>query len=338
MNTIVRLLTLAITAHLSLLGALNAQQAAGTPTLSGFVLQDLALPIEEMYLGGPTREGIQPVDKPEFIRAGENDFLTGKDLVVGVVYNGIVKAYPARILNHHEIVNDKFGDTPVAITYAPLSGSAAAYKAESNGRAKSFAASPIVYNNNTLLFDRQTNSLWSQAMGQSVAGEASGAALQQIPAAWTTWDNWKAQYPNTLVMNRNTGHAIDYAVDPYAEYEASRGLRYPLSKVSKAMPLKEKVVGVEVNGKFRAYPMFVLQAENRPLIADTFNGQELLIRFDKESKTALVTNIKGEVFPSKTGYWYTWFAFYPETDVYMLNDSKNQQRPSEVTITTASIQ
>lgn len=338
MNTNVRLLTLAITAQLSLFGALNAQQAAETPTLSGFVLQDLALPLEEMFLGGPARENIQPVDKPEFVQAREDDFLSGKDLVVGIAYNGIVKAYPARILNHHEIVNDKFGNIPVAVTYSPLSGSAAAYKAELNGQAQSFAVSAIVYNNNTLLFDRQSQSLWSQAIGQSVAGKTSGAAMEQIPAAWTTWDNWKALHPNTLVMNRNTGHSIDYAVDPYAEYEASRGIRYPLSKVNKAMPLKEKVVGVEINGKYRAYPMFVLQAENRPLIADTFNGQELLIRYDKESKTALVTNVKGEIFPSKTGYWYTWFAFYPETDIYMLNDGKNQQRPSEVTISTASIQ
>ncbi len=338
MNTIVRLITLAIAALFTCSGAIQAQQASALPTLNGFVLEDLALPLEEMFIGGPSREHIKPIDKPEFVKAEEDNFLSGKDLVIGISYNGVVKAYPARILNHHEVVNDHFGNKPVAVTYSPLTGSAIAFLSEVNGQEHAFGVSGLVYNNNTLFFDKKTESLWCQVLGQSVAGKSSGEFLEQIPATWTTWDNWKAQHPNTLVLNRNTGHEIDYAVDPYAEYETSRGLRYPISKVNKMMPLKEKVVGVEVNGMFRAYPMFVLQMENRPLIADTFNGQELLIRYDKESKTALVTNIKGEVFPSVTGYWYAWHAFHPESDVYMLNDGKNNRRPGEVTITTASIQ
>lgn len=334
MNTIVRLLTTFLFAQIIFLTPAQAQQA---PTLNGLVLEDLVLPLEEIFIGGPARENLAAVNTPEFIPAQADNFLSGKDYVIGIAWNGVVKAYPARILNHHEIVNDRFGNTPVAVTYSPLSGSAAAYLAEMDGQPQTFDVAGMVFNNNTLFFDRQTQSLWSQLLGQAVAGKASGQMLEQVPVAWTTWDNWKAQYPNTMVMSRNTGFEIDYAVDPYAEYETSRGLRYPLNKVNKLMPLKEKVVGVEINGAFKAYPMFVLQLENKPLIADTFNGRELLIRYDKESKTAIVTDLKGEIFPSVTSYWYSWYAFHPETDVYMLN-SGNNKKSSDVAVSTAAIQ
>jgi len=334
----IRFFALAFMAQLTFLFAAHAQQAATVPTLNGFVLEDLALPLEEMFIGGPARENIKPIDKPEFASAKDDNFLTGKDLVIGIAYNGMVKAYPARILNHHEVVNDRFGDKPVAVTYSPLSGTAIAYHAELKGQAQSFGVSGMVYNNNTLFFDQKTQSLWAQALGQSVAGKNSGEFLEQIPATWTTWDNWKSMHPNTLVLSRHTGFEIDYAEDPYAEYESSRGLNYPINKVNKLMPLKEKVVGIEVNGMYRAYPMFVLQLENKPLIADTFNGLDLLIRYDKESKTATVTNVKGEVIPSVTGYWYSWYAFHPETDAYMLNDGRNLKKASDVVVSTASIQ
>ncbi len=331
MNTVFRFLALVCLT----LGIHPLIAQAQLPTLNGFVLEDLALPIEEMYIGGPSREHIKPIDAPEFISAASDDFLQSNDMVIGITWNGLTKAYPARILNHHEVVNDRFGDKSVAITYSPLTGTAIAYLAELNGQPQSFAVSGLVYNNNTLFYDRKTESLWCQVLGQAVSGKFSGESLRQIPATWTTWENWKNQHPNTLVLSRHTGHEIDYAVNPYTDYETSRGLRYPINKVNKMMPLKEKVVGVEVNGAFRAYPLYVLQMENRPLVADTFNGQELLIRYDKDTKTVLVTNIKGEVFPTVSGYWFAWYAFHPETDVFMLNDSKTRRAPE---ITTASVQ
>jgi len=334
MNTIVRLIAMTVLVQLTSLHFVQAQQS---PTLNGFVLEDLTLPLEELFIGNPTQEQLKAINQPVFISVKEENFLSGKDLVVGVLVNGIAKAYPARILNHHEVVNDRFGNQGVAITYSPLSGTAVAYLAETEGQEQTFGVSSIVYNNNTLLYDQKTKSLWAQAVGQAVSGSASGQFLQQVPSSWTTWDNWKAMHPNTQVMSRHTGFEIDYAVDPYAEYESSRGLQYPINKVNKLMPLKEKVIGVEVNGSFRAYPMFVLQMENKPLIADTFNGLDMLIRYDKESKTATITNVKGEMIPTVTGYWYAWYAFHPNTDVYMLNDGKNK-KPGDVLVGTAAVQ
>jgi hypothetical protein len=334
MNTIVRVIAMTVLVQFTCLYHALAQQS---PTLNGFVLEDLTLPLEEMFIGGPDREKIKAIDKPEFISVKDENFLSGKDLVVGVVLNGVARAYPARILNHHELVNDQIGKQAVAITYSPLSGTAVAYLAESEGEQQRFGVSSIMYNNNTLLYDQKTKSLWAQAVGQAVSGDASGQFLQQVPTSFTTWDNWKAMHPNTQVLSRHTGFEIDYAVDPYAEYETSRGLQYPINKVNKLMPLKEKVIGVEVNGSFRAYPMFVLQMENKPLIADTFNGLDMLIRYDKESKTATITNVKGEMIPTVTSYWFAWYAFHPNTDVYMLNDGKNK-KPGDVLVGTAAVQ
>lgn len=335
MNTI-RFFALAIMAQLTFLFSAQAQQAS-VPTLNGFQLEDLALPLEEMFIGGPEREKIKALDTPAFLNAADNTLLSGKDFVIGIFFNGEARAYPARILNHHEVVNDRFGNVPVAVTYSPLSGAAIAYRAEVNGEAQTLGVSGLVYNNNPLFFDQKTQSLWAQMLGQAVAGKASGHFMEQVPATWTTWDNWQAQHPNTVLLSHYTGADVDYTSNPYAEYETKRGINYPINKVNKLMPLKEKVVGVEVNGMFRAYPMFVLELENKPLIADTFNGMELLIRYDKETKTAMVTNLKGEVFPSVNSYWYSWYAFHSDTDVYMLNH-KNGKQAGDIMVTTAAIQ
>lgn len=103
--------------------------AAVAQTKNGFDLAGALVPAAQIEAGGPPRDGIPAIDWPKFVGADEAHFLRGDDRVLGIVRNGIAKAYPVRILNWHEIVNDRFGNEPIAVTFCPLCGTGIAYTA-----------------------------------------------------------------------------------------------------------------------------------------------------------------------------------------------------------------
>lgn len=279
-----------------------------------FRLTGLTVPVYEIIPAGPPRDGIPAVDHPQFTEATQADFLTNADEVVGVFVNGVAKAYPVRILGYHEVVNDKIGNAPVAVTFNPLCASAMAYKAQANKQPLAFGTSGLVLNSNTLFYDKQTESLWSQATGEAIAGPASGMKMELLPTAYVTWGEWREKYPESLVMTTETGHQRNYACVPY-EANSNR-LLFPVNQVDKRLPLKERVVGIEVDGRYKAYPHAMLANGKKMLTEDEFNGKKIVIQFNNTAKTALVTDAEGNLIPSATMYWFSWFAFHPQTEVH----------------------
>ncbi len=73
--------------------------------------------IEHIQSGGPPRDGIPALFEPKTLPAKWVDFLDGDDQVLGVVHNGIARAYPTRILSWHELVNDDFGGDPLLVSW-----------------------------------------------------------------------------------------------------------------------------------------------------------------------------------------------------------------------------
>lgn len=283
--------------------------------MNGFELESLLIPRAEIRHGGPPREGIPAIDDPDFVRADDAGFLNDEDYVLGVAVEGIAKAYPVRVMNYHEIVNDHFGDRPVVITYCPLCGSGMAFDADIEDRPRTFGVSGLLYNSDVLLYDRQTESLWSQIMMKAVSGKASGTELKMLPTAYLTWGEWKERYPETLVLTPKTGHRRDYSRSPYEGYEESERLMFPVAKQSDRFPKKEKVIGVEIKGAYKAYP-FSRLGKTSGRITDTFQGKTLRIDYNKKTETARITDAKGEDIPAVTLYWFAWFAFHPDTEVY----------------------
>ncbi len=105
----------------------------------------------------------------KFLKSDKSIILRPDDRILGMTYQGISKAYPIKILNHHEIVNDQFAGEPVVITFCPLCGSGIAYSAKIAGISLHFGVSGLLYNSDVLLFDRETESLWSQLMNQAIS-------------------------------------------------------------------------------------------------------------------------------------------------------------------------
>lgn len=288
---------------------------AAAPFKNGFDLAGASVPTGEIVSGGPPRDGIPALDTPSFVSAQSADLLRDEDRVLGLVHNGIAKAYPIAILSWHEIVNDEFAGEPVAVTYCPLAFSGIAYPARIGGRPISFGTSGLLYNSNLVMYDRKTRSLWPQLMNQAVSGSLKGKTLETLPLSHTTWADWRRRHPDTLVLSTETGHRRDYSRDPYADYARSLRLIVPVSRESGRFAPKEPVIGLELDGQAKAYAFSEL-AKTPGEIRDMVAGQELTVRYDPEHQTGGAYRADGTEYPSAIAYWFAWYAFHPDTAVF----------------------
>ncbi|MEE8240189.1 MAG: DUF3179 domain-containing protein [Nitrospirales bacterium] len=288
---------------------------SGAQMKNGFDLQGSLVPLKEIHHGGPPRDGIPALDQPRFSPAASATYLKPEDRVLGIELNGIVKAYPIRILDWHEIANDDFNGVPVVVTYCPLCGTGLAFSAEVAGSRKSFGVSGLLYNSDVLLYDRQTESLWSQLLGRAITGPLKGTSLKLIPLRHTTWRAWKEEHPDTQVLSIRTGHSRNYLGTAYRGYAKSRSVMFPVSHRDRRYHPKERVVGIEVDGRFKAYP-FVELARTSGVIHDTVNGRKIKVVFDAENASALVLDTADKELPSVIGFWFAWTAFHPDTEVF----------------------
>ncbi|PCI40366.1 MAG: hypothetical protein COB53_01175 [Elusimicrobia bacterium] len=280
--------------------------------LNGFNLDDGLIPANKIFRGGPPRDGIPALTDPKFVTANQTRLRPG-DRVIGVYRNGVAKAYPIRILNWHEIVNDAFGKERIAITYCPLCGTGMVFHSRIEGKRRRFAVSGLLYNSDVLLYDRETDSLWSQIMKKSVTGPSKGQELRQLPSRHTTWKKWKKLFPKTLVQSFDTGFRRDYNRDPYVGYENDPGTYFPVGPKDKRLHPKEWVLGVAIGNSRKAYPV---KKCSKRVIKDTLGGKQLEIHCDPKARSAYVRDSKGRELPSTQAYWFAWSSFYPQTNVY----------------------
>lgn len=282
---------------------------------NGFNLTDALVPVSEIQSGGPPRDGIPAIDRPRFVQPEAAGFVQPGDRVLGIARNGVAKAYPVAILNWHEIVNDTFADEPIAVTYCPLCGTGIAYVAGNGGQVMRFGVSGLLYNSDMLLYDRQTESLWSQIGKHAISGLMKGTRLQAIPLQHTTWADWRERYPGTLVLSTDTGHARDYSRSPYSGYEKSSDVFFPVRNHDTRYHPKESVLGVEIDGRFKAYPFVELEKSDGQ-VRDRLGGRTVTVTYDRRHRTAGAVDDDGNPLPVMVAYWFAWYAFHPDTAVY----------------------
>jgi hypothetical protein len=155
------------------------------------------IPLDKIKGGGPPKDGIPSIDNPVFVDVSDSRFVSNSDTVIGLEINGEAKAYPLFILVWHEIVNDSVGGVPVSVTYCPLCYTNQVFERVIDGNEVEFGTSGKLYNSNLLMYDRLTESYWSQALGMAVKGELSGHQLNLIPFDVITWGDWKTLHPDT---------------------------------------------------------------------------------------------------------------------------------------------
>jgi len=271
--------------------------------------------------GGPPKDGIPALDLPRFTSAYDATFLREDDWIIGLVINGDARAYPVKILNYHEIVNDRIGTLGVLISYCPLCRSAMAFDSSNQGMPLSFGVSGLLFNSDVLMYDRQTESLWSQIMGRAISGPMKGTALNTIPIMHTTWIDWLSRYPDTLVLSTNTGYKRRYDLDPYASYRRNNQIMFPVENRDTRYRKKEFVIGLKRGEVSKAWPFKELEAAwkiepSKEYIEDKVNGDDVRIYFSPDKRIAHITDGDGRLLDGLSAYWFAWVAFHPETEVF----------------------
>ncbi len=289
--------------------------------LMGFNFSKHSIPLDEILSGGPSKDGIPALLKPKFVLASKATFLKDNDRVLGLAWEKDAKAYPIRILNWHEIVNDTLDRRPVLISYCPLCGTGMAFDTVLNNKKYTFGVSGLLYKSDVLMYDHQTESLWSQIKQEAVTGDLTGSRLILLPLIHTTWGRWKAEHPNTMGLSPETGYLRDYSRDPYVSYARSPRLMFPSGKQDERLGPKDWVLGIELDGVIKAYPFTELQ-QVAPSVSDSLGSKSITINFDPATRTAWVEDAGGRDVPSVVAYWFAWIAFHPKTEVYEAKVSK----------------
>jgi hypothetical protein len=193
------------------------------------------------------------------------------------------------------------------------------YSRRVNERTLTFGVSGRLYKSNVLLYDHQTESLWSQLMETAIAGPMAGHELRQMPARRTTWQQWRERHPQTKVLSTDTGYTRDYGVDPYEGYYRALGTMFPVGNVRTDLPAKAMVLGIEVDGRAKAYPLSLLKGRH-PVVEDRIGAHPIRIEVSPEGQVVAVTDAEGRALPGIFAYWFAWQAFHPQTAVHTGTD------------------
>lgn len=310
------------------------------------------IPLDKIKGGGPPKDGIPSIDNPVFASVSDSQFMSDSDTVIGLEINGDARAYPLFILVWHEIVNDNVGGTPVSVTYCPLCYTNQVFERVINDQEVEFGTSGKLYNSNLLMYDRLTDSYWSQALGLAVKGDLTGYQLDLVPFDVITWGDWKKLHTDTLVLTTDTGHLRSYATDPYGSYYTEPRIMFPVEYSDDRLHPKEIIIGFSFDGIYKAYSQNDIESlglindtvgdtsvllvsffsENSRVFDRTTNGKTLEFEMVDGKITDTATNsvwnydglaISGELqgeqlkrLPIEPGFWFEWVAFHPETLVY----------------------
>jgi hypothetical protein len=226
----------------------NVPSALDDPTAPGLP-RPLVDP-SEIEPGGPPPDGIPAIDHPTFLRIGDVSTLKPNEPVLALDLGGEHRAYPIEIMVWHEIVNDTVAGTPVTVSYCPLCNSAIAYDRRVASRVLDFGTSGRLYNSALVMYDRQTQSLWSHFTAQAIAGVLTGTNLDTIPVQTVAWEDWRSAHPDGLVLSRRTGFDRDYGHNPYPGYDDTSTAPFLFDKaVDGRLPAKTHVLGALVGSQ-----------------------------------------------------------------------------------------
>jgi hypothetical protein len=234
-------------------------------------------------------DAISPIHEPKYEPAAEATWLDDGDVVIGYVAGDQAWAYPLRILNFHEIVNDTLNGEPVLISYCPLCYSGIAYSRRLGDDVLTFGNTSALYESDMVMVDYQTGSYWWQVAGEAIVGPLTEEKLTVLPSATITWGEWRQLHPTTLVLSRDTGHARNYERDPFIEYAEivnSGRFAFPVSEAGRDARLQpaSQVLAVKVADEARAYPVTEL---GRAAIIDTLGDQAIVVFTDPDSQTGV---------------------------------------------------
>lgn len=275
----------------------------------------------EVLSGGPPKDGIPALTDPAFHSVSEEAALAAMEPVITLELDGeAARAYPVRYLTWHEIVNDQVGDIPVAVTFCPLCNSGITFDRRTEAGVLWFGVSGKLRNSDMVMYDRQTESWWQQAVGEAIVGDLTGMELETLPTWMESWESFAARNPDGLVMTQPAGYRRDYGRNPYVGYDSStRPFLYSGELPPHDIPALARVIRVGD----RAWPMTRLASEGEVreagvVLTWTAGQASALDTADiaegRDVGTVRVRDEAGRDLAHDVMFAFAYHAFWPEGD------------------------
>jgi len=272
-----------------------------------------SIPIEEIRQGCFRQDCIPSVDSPEFVSVSDAEDILPEDTIgIALSYKGEERFYPFNMLVTREIVNDVVAGDPLLVTYCPLCGTGIVFDRTLDGTTYEFGVSGMLWQSNLLMYNRADDlnerNLWSQVLGEAVVGAQTGTKLNIVPSNIMRFTDWASVTPNGVVLN--TGRIGDPYNGNY--YGVARNFAPNFDEADSPIDPSAYVYGVEVGGQYKAYPFAALPTG---VTTDTIGDTGLTIT-KSEAGLVTITDSSGDVVSDVEGFWFSWVAAHPETDLW----------------------
>jgi len=245
---------------------------------------------DELLSGGPSRDGIPPLDTPKFVSTKKaKSFLNDDEPLIFVEINNEKKAYALSILIWHEIVNDSLSNEKILVTFCPLCNASLVFSRVLNNKVYDFGTSGLLRKSDLVMYDRQSESLWQQFTGKAIVGDSLKLQLKPLISSIVSFKDIYTHHPKTLILSQDTGYSRPYGKNPYLGYDNINSSPFLLNeKIDARMPPMRRVATLSLNNKHKAYSYKILK--EKKIINDTFEKKEIVIFYKKNVLSALDEN------------------------------------------------
>ncbi len=265
-----------------------------------------SIDLKQIRRGGPRKDGIPALNHPDFVSV---DVAETKKNQLGIVVSveDETRFYPYNIIVWHELVNDSIGDLDFLVSFCPLCGSGIVYDRKVDGETLEFGVSGMLFESNMLMFDRDSESLWSQSRSEAVVGDRLGQRLEVLPMQLMRFEQVREKYPEVRVLSRKTGYVREYDRWPYSGYAQRDELVFPVSSQSDRFATKQMLYVLPMAENSLAIPLaFLQEGQNQQSVS----GHNVVL-----TKTGEVMQATVDGKPAAGYYemWFSWFVQHGET-------------------------
>ena len=276
----------------SFLAALNAPD---------FVAGDAVTADGSVGNGGSDGDGTTSKDEEA---DAPDRYLADDDVVFGFELDGVAYAVPRWVLFPHELLNAELQDVPVSLTYCTLCNAPILYDRRIDGETLTFGSSGMLLSGNKVMYDEETETLWDQHAGVPIGGpylDGDGLVLDQLAITQTTWAEWRAEYPDTLALDIDTGYGYDYSlydgdVGFFEHYWNREEIVQPgVRRADGELPEKESVYGLVSDDGREVWVVPVEAVSEGGLVVGEAGGRDVVALLDATNDVAVYEAPPGPV-------------------------------------------
>ncbi|MBO6548705.1 MAG: DUF3179 domain-containing protein [Rhizobiales bacterium] len=258
---------------------------------------------------------IPAADNPKVIKAKDATWLKDKDIVFGIEVNGEFRAYPRRIMEVREMVNDTLGGRHLGIPYCTLCGAAQAYftdRVPAGVKRPILRTSGLLIRSNKVMYDINTFSVFDTFKGKAVTGSLAkkNVQLRQASVVTTDWGTWKKAHPQTTVLVEELALGRDF---DFRNNRDANGPIFPVGDVDPRLSVHEDIIGViTASGKpvaFQRSKAFIALKKGQDV---AFENVQLKL----DAGGIKAVDKDGADLGSHQAFWFAWSQFYPKTELW----------------------